>query len=355
MNAIIPLPRIPITIRPGTIEDLAFIDALQKKHTKQVGFMQTKALEGKIRAGHVLIAEERHEGTEARRHEGEEVGSASCIPSVPPCLRASVPVGYLIGNDQYFKRDDVGIVYQINVAEGRRRALVGAMLLKAQFERSAYGCRLYCCWCAQDIEANRFWESMGFVPLAFRAGSEKKSRVHIFWQKRIRAGDNETPWWFPAKTDGGAIREDRLVLPIPPGKHWSDEMPRILPREELPVASGQLPVAKKSRRAKDSPPTSGPVKHGARQYGAPPAVQAVAQSVKEKPKPQKKPKKKANPMHVAAARELRDRWLERVNEDPTMLESQGKYAVCKSLTATRVEGIGAIPAQISTSPKAIAA
>jgi GNAT superfamily N-acetyltransferase len=103
------------------------------------------------------------------------------------------PVGYCIGNDQYFKRDDVGIIYQVNVAPGKQRSLIGAMLVKAMFDRAAYGCRLFCCWCAQDIEANRFWESLGFVPLAFRAGSRNKgpkgsSRVHIFWQRRIRPG-----------------------------------------------------------------------------------------------------------------------------------------------------------------------
>ena len=48
----------------------------------------------------------------------------------------------------------------------------------------------------QDIAANRFWEAMGFVPLAFRGGRTRegrggKPRVHIFWQKRIRAGDDD--------------------------------------------------------------------------------------------------------------------------------------------------------------------
>ena len=138
--------------------------------------------------------------------------------SVPSCLNAS-PLGYCIAQDQYFKRDDVGIIYQMSVLPGKQRGLIGASLLKAQFERSAYGCKLYCCWCAQDIAANHFWESLGFVALAFRAGSEKKSRTHIFWQKRIRQGDTTTPWWFPSKTAGGSIREDRIVLPIPPGTH----------------------------------------------------------------------------------------------------------------------------------------
>jgi hypothetical protein len=180
----LPPPRVPVSVRPGTMGDLPFIDALQKQQTHAVGWMPTKQLEGKIAAGHVLVAED---------------------------------AGYCIARDQYFKRDDVGIIYQMNVAPGKQRGFVGATLLKAVFDRAAYGCKLFCCWCAQDIGANHFWESMGFVPLAYRAGSEKKSRVHVFWQKRIRAGDAATPWWFPAKTDAGAMREDRLVLPIPPG------------------------------------------------------------------------------------------------------------------------------------------
>src|SRR5688572_10269668 len=103
MNSITPQPREPIGIRPAAPGDLAFIDSLQKKNTNAVGWMPTKQLEGKVAAGHVLIAEDRHEGTEARRREGQEVPSPSpSSPSVPPCLRASVPspVGYCISRDQ---------------------------------------------------------------------------------------------------------------------------------------------------------------------------------------------------------------------------------------------------------------
>jgi hypothetical protein len=344
----LPPPRVPIAIRPATMEDLAFIDALQKKNTKQVGFMQTKALEGKIRLGHVLVAEERHEGTQARRHEvgleGEGISAESALdPSspgphfVPTCLRASVPVGrasvpnpigYLIATDQYFKRDDCGIIYQINIAESHRRSLVGAMLLKAQFERSAYGCRLYCCWCAQDIEANRFWEALGFTALAFRAGSEKKQRIHIFWQKRIRENDTTTPWWFPAETKGGSMMEDRLVFPIPPGTHWSDAKPIVLPRhtraEAKQIESAAGSMARNIKRVLPRPrsvPLSGglmfaPVK---------------AEAPNEKPPRQKKPKIKNDPRYVAAARELRDRWLEKVNENPLILGSNGKYEVSRQI------------------------
>ncbi|MBC7785572.1 MAG: GNAT family N-acetyltransferase, partial [Burkholderiales bacterium] len=195
MSAIIPIelpaPRVPINIRAATPGDLSFIDQLQKKHTKMVGWMPTKTLQGKIELGHVIVAEANDER-----------------------------LGYCIGNDRYFKRDDVGIIYQMNVVPDRQRGFIGASLLKAMFDRAAYGCRLFCCWCAQDIEANKFWESMGFVPLAYRAGSETRgknggARVHIFWQKKIRGKDDPVNWWFPSKTDQGALRADRFVLPIP--------------------------------------------------------------------------------------------------------------------------------------------
>src|SRR5437868_2811141 len=161
MNSpVVPVPRCPISIRPATMEDLPFIDRLQKMHSKQVGWMPTSALEGKIKA--------------------------------------------------------------------------------------AYGCRLFCCWCAQDIEANYFWESLGFIPLAFRAGSRDKGRVHIFWQRRIRAGDTTTPYWFPAQTSAGSIREDRLVFPIPPATHWSNAKPIILPATPVDEPKG-LPAARQRK------------------------------------------------------------------------------------------------------------
>ncbi len=301
-----PLPQIDVTIRPGVMSDVPFLDSLQKLHTKQVGWMPTAQFEGKIKLGHVLIAEENTGGT-------------------------PVPLGYCIGNDQYFKRDDVGIIYQMNVLPGKQRGLIGASLLKAQFERSAYGCKLYCCWCAQDIAANRFWEAMGFVPLAFRAGSEKKSRVHIFWQKRIRSGDTTTPWWFPSQTSGGSIREDRIVLPIPPGTHWSDAKPMILPGIELnaPDEPRKLPSPRKPYETK---PKAEPIKSTGLDKGglrfAPEKPEEI-ESPKEKPKREKKAKPKNDPRLVAAARELRDRWLEQVNTTPLL--PSGKYEVARTI------------------------
>jgi len=408
-----PLPELNITIRPGVMSDVPFLDALQKLHTKQVGWMPTKQFEGKIKAGHVLVAEEsRRQNTgDSRAEKPEILFSGSCILSSPggearrqntegsraeapnsdssllspvSCILPS-PLGYLIGNDQYFKRDDVGIIYQLNVLPGRQRGLIGASLLKAQFERSAWGCKLYCCWCAQDIAANHFWEAMGFVPLAFRAGSEKRSRVHIFWQKRIRAGDTNTPWWFPSQTSGGSIREDRIVLPILPGTHWSDAKPLVLPagssqehsnagwlgqrssdapalacdRKSSAGAAADLspshptppegqskafPTARKPSVRKARPvstpiaTTAAPatITTGGLRFAPaklPGAVEAglpgAGAGVKEKRPREKKVKQKNDPRLVAAARELRDRWLERVNDTPLL--DAAKYDVTRAI------------------------
>src|SRR6476646_9626716 len=102
MSAIVPVARFAVSIRPATMSDLPFIDRLQKMHSKQVGWMPTKQLEGKISANQVLIAQ----GT------GETPVSQSSV-------------GYCIGHDQYFKRDDVGIIYQMNVVPGHQRGLIG--------------------------------------------------------------------------------------------------------------------------------------------------------------------------------------------------------------------------------------
>jgi GNAT superfamily N-acetyltransferase len=341
MNVIVPIPRCNVTVRSATLSDLPFIDGLQKQHTKQVGWMPTKQLEGKIKAGHVIVAEE--VGSRQYAVGGSE--DASSLPTAD-CLLPT-PVGYCIGSDQYFKRDDVGIIYQMNVVPDRRRGLIGATLVKAMFERAAYGCRLFCCWCAQDIEANRFWESLGFVPLAFRAGSRGKGRVHIFWQRRIRAGDTTTPYWFPSQTASGSIREDRLVLPIPPDTHWRDAKPIVLPQTPSDEPK-QLPTPRQ-RKPKSAPainPAS--IASGGLRFDTPNPELA---EVKAKPEPKKRVKN--DPRLVAAARELRDRWLEQVNATPVL--SHGKYDVSRALEARQPNTVVAIARAMPVLPAPIAA
>ena len=360
----LPSPRGEIRVRAGTKADIDFIDALQKKHGKQLGFMNRATLEGKVAAGHVLIAEVDCgkcivDGGKLLVNSGAPFVDINAASARSMNDQSYTFAGYLIGNDRYRHRDELGVIFQMCVAPAYRRSLVAAHLLKAQFERSAYGCKLYCCWCAQDIEANRFWESMGFVPIAFRAGSEKRDRLHIFWQRRIRAGDNETPWWFPSETTGGMMDASRIALPIPPGMHWTDALPRLIPTavpEESPndganqgADGGRLlepapakraTSAKRSKldaspSAQASPP---PVITGMRGGGLrltpdvfePPTDPAPTEALAAaKPAKPSKPKrvKKASPELAAKARELRDRWMEAAARGEGIALPAAKYEI----------------------------
>ena len=304
MNAIVPIPKCDVAIRTATLADLPALDALQKPHVKALGYFPTQQFEGYIKMGGVLLAEAN-----------------------------GAPVGYIISRDRYLKRDELGVIYQLCVATGAQRKLVGATLVKEVFARSAYGCRLYCCWCAQDLEANHFWESLGFVPIAFRAGSSGKKRVHIFWQKRIVEGDDQTRWWYPFQTNSGAIRADRIVFPIPPGTHWCEVTAVAIPREAQPAL--EAPTAKAPRGARVKPLRAEPrpavgLLSGFR-FASDEKPRAQKAQKAGRTKAAKSPPAKIDPKFFAAARELRDRWMERVNEDASALSSNGKYETTRAL------------------------
>jgi hypothetical protein len=280
-------------------------------HSHMVAFLQTKALEGKLKSGHIRIAE----------HDAEP----------------RTQLGYSISQDKYLGHEDLGVFYQLNVMPVRQRHLVGATLVKHAFEKSPYGCRLFCCWCAQDIQANYFWESLGFIPLAFRAGGRSKQRTQIFWQRRVREDDTVTPYWYPFETKSGMIREDRLAFPIPRGVHWRDAKPMILPGQEpggeltpLALPDKRAPRPKKPVVQKVAVVVGGRIKYLDRANYLPPSVPAKAA-----PTPAgapRAPKPKYDPKLTAMTRELRDRYLEHVNNDPSALPAPGgKYVVVKQI------------------------
>jgi hypothetical protein len=292
----LPNPKVQINVRLGTLDDLPNVDRLMKLNSKALAFLPTQALEGKVRLKELLVA---HTST------GEFAG-------------------YLIGNDRYKSRDELGVIYHLCIEKKFRRMFVGAHLLKARFESSACGTKLYCCWCAQDLkEANRFYESMGFVPIAYRGGSTKRKRTHIFWQKRIRENDTTTPWWFPSETRGGLIDAARIALPIMPGVKWDDELPVLeLPEVDATEDEEVEPVVRAPKAVVKKRNPGG-------FYFGPPEV--------EKPvKP--KPVKKVNPELARKARELRDKYLEQFNAQASQLApllSSGKYDVVRVVETSR--------------------
>jgi hypothetical protein len=353
-SAVVPVPRCAISTRLATVKDIPFIDELQKLHQHMLGWTPRATFEGKIKAGHVLIAEQSggEDGGTKKENSAGKPGSAPLPASIlhsQSSARVSA-VGYCISQDRYMGHDDVGIVYQLNVAPIKQRHLIGATLIKTVFDRAAYGCRLFCCWCAQDIAANYFWESIGFVPLAFRAGNRKKQRIHIFWERRVRLDDTTTPYWFPFETRGGMMNEARLVLPIPPGTHWRDAKPILLPQSEPEKPNAlSAPRSKEKAREPSVAYKMAVIRSKSKHLKGVPAGKAAiitsggfryvdrADYVPEPapPKPKRKPsapKQKNDPRHVAMVRELRDRYMEQINSGAMQLEFNGKYDVSRALS-----------------------
>ena len=110
MSEIVPIPKADVTVRLATLADVPFIDSLQKKFGKQLGFMADSWLASRIAKGEVLVAD---------------------------------GAGYIIFQDKYHKREELGLIVQLCVDPAKQRGLIGAMLVKAAFERAAYGCRLF--------------------------------------------------------------------------------------------------------------------------------------------------------------------------------------------------------------------
>ena len=132
------------------------------------------------------------------------------------------------------------------------------------------------------------------------------------------------------------MRSDRIVLPIPPGTHWDDAKPSILPGLPWPGETPALPAprTKRAKAAKATPvaPVRPPEVSSGGFWFAPasamPAVEALPAKRTDAPA-EKRAKAKNDPRLVAAARELRDRWLEEMNARRHSSTAAGKYDVTR--------------------------
>src|SRR4051812_24873877 len=75
----LPPPSVPISVRVATMDDLPFLDSLQKQYGKALGYFPTQQFEGYIAMGGILMAEsgegQRDKGTEGQRENAAEVSA----------------------------------------------------------------------------------------------------------------------------------------------------------------------------------------------------------------------------------------------------------------------------------------
>lgn len=131
-----------------------YVDSLQRKNAECLSFYPTQVFERESRKGRILLS-----------------------------LLNGEPCGYLYmgsGSDGTLRCHQVCIQYDA------RRRLYGAMLVSAMEDHAI---RCGCAWarlrCGFDLDANEFWDSLGYVCVRHDAGGVRRMRTINVWSKAV--------------------------------------------------------------------------------------------------------------------------------------------------------------------------
>jgi N-acetylglutamate synthase-like GNAT family acetyltransferase len=173
---IAPAPTVGVLSR-ATAADLQFIDSLQKKFGRSLGFLPTEALEKNLEAGNVDL-----------------------------CLENGDPAGYLLCRPVLSWQPGLSSIVQAAVCMDAQRRHHGlALLLQVEERARERGQVAMQANCAVGVEANEFWAAAGFKPIAHLTPATKSQREIICWRKPLT---RKLPAWFttlPAKAGGRSL------------------------------------------------------------------------------------------------------------------------------------------------------
>ena len=268
------------------------------------------------RGGEVLIAEEvtGHSSLVTCGRVPKVEGPASDKGQVTS--DAGVRVGYCIAADRYMKREDCGIIYQMNVAAGaaaradRGDAAAGAV--------RAVGVRVPAVLLL--VRAGHRGEPVLGIAGVRAAGvpggvAREGARAHLLAAADPR-GRCDDAVLVPFADDGRLDPRGPAGLPDPAGG--------ALAGREADRAARRTRWRRRRAQAvaeSEPSPTGEAGQAGQRPVRRPVVRPARSPGPEPKPKREPKPKVKNDPRLVAAARELRDRYLEHVNSGQLELES----------------------------------
>jgi N-acetylglutamate synthase-like GNAT family acetyltransferase len=169
-----PLPPILAVATPA---DLKFVDWLQHKFSRSLGFLPNAALEVNLAKGNVTLARENEDNA-----------------------------GYLLVRPVLSWQPKLASIVQAAVCmDAQRRHLGLALLLKIEEEARARGQLGLQANCAIGVDANEFWAAAGFKPIAHMTPATKSGREIICWRKPLQRA---LPSWFtdlPAKAGGRSL------------------------------------------------------------------------------------------------------------------------------------------------------
>jgi hypothetical protein len=135
-----------ITITRATANDLRFVLQQQRAESNALGFVPRPRLEREIARGRILVAR-----------------------------AATQRLGYtFIGST----RSGVLPIYQCVTEAGVRRRTVGEMFAATVVKLAEAGnCRAVQCHCRDDLDANAFWQAVGFTLHAQQPGGDGRRRL----------------------------------------------------------------------------------------------------------------------------------------------------------------------------------
>jgi hypothetical protein len=147
------------------VSHLKFIDSLQKKFGRSLGFLPFEALSVNVEAGNVDLAMENDE-----------------------------PAGYLLCRPRLAWQPLLGSIVQAAVCMDAQRRHHGlALLLQVEERARASGQVALQANCAIGVEANEFWAAAGFKPIAHLTPQTVSGREIICWRKPLQ---RKLPAWF---------------------------------------------------------------------------------------------------------------------------------------------------------------
>ena len=128
------------------IDTVPFVVDLMRKNYEAVGFIQSTAVEFIHSREQVLV-----------QYENDD------------------PCGYLIHGTGY----PLMRVYQVCMCFDARRQLGATNLIHQLVAKAeSFGCSGISLWCADDLDANQFWQAIGAQYVGQRIGGRKRGRMH---------------------------------------------------------------------------------------------------------------------------------------------------------------------------------
>lgn len=204
------------TIRPATVADLRYVDALQRKFSNQVGWLPRAALEWLIERGQITVALENGE-----------------------------PAGYVAGRALYKTRPELRPVTQTAVQYDAQRLSHGRQLIQhlAETARAAGQIGLQAC-CREDLEANKFFIAAGFKPITILTPPNRRRQNVIVWRLPLT---NRLPLWFANPPKRAGYRAGTAQSLRDTEKNYEQLIARIFPHH---------PTERPTPTEKTSPPAT---------------------------------------------------------------------------------------------------